>query len=105
MFTTIYQNEVAELNILNTPAPLNGDTREMNQYIKAFADKVARGYKAWESEVILKGSTPKEEASKFLASLKPWGKKDEAGKAAPRQKKPTGKNNRCNNSDDTAIFQ
>ena len=85
----INQNEVAKLNILNIPAPIDGHTREMNRYTKAFADKVAKG--AWESEVILKGSTPEEEAAKFLAGLKPRGKKDEAPKAAPRQKKATGK--------------
>ena len=41
--------------------------------------------------MILKGSAPEEETAKFLAGLKPRGKKDEAPKAAPRQKKATGK--------------
>ena len=85
----IYQKEVAKLNILNIPAHLDGDTREMTRYTKAFVDKVATGYKAWESEVILKGSTPDKEATKLLAGLKPRGKKEEAPKAAPRQKKAT----------------
>ena len=43
MFMMINQNEVAKLNILNIPAPIDGDTREMNRYTIAFADKVAPG--------------------------------------------------------------
>ena len=91
MFMMIYQNEVAKLNVLSVPAPLDGDNKDMTRYTKAFADKVATGYKAWESEVILRGSTPEEEAGKFLAGLKPRGKKDEAPKAVSRPKKATGK--------------
>ena len=40
----IYQNEVAKLNDLSIPAPLDGDNREMTRYTKAYADKVATGY-------------------------------------------------------------
>ena len=52
----------------------------MTRYSKAFADKVGKGYKTWEAEVILKGSTPEDEATKYLAGLKLRGKKDEAKK-------------------------
>ena len=36
----------------------------MTRCPKAFTDKVSKGYKAWEAEVILKGSTSEEEAAR-----------------------------------------
>ena len=41
--------------------------------------------------MILRGTTPEEEARKFLAGLKPRGRKDEAPKAVSPKRRPPGR--------------
>ena len=91
MFMMINQNEVAKLNILNIPAPIDGDTREMNRYTKAFADKVAPGSPRWSWRALHPRKKPQ-------SSLLAW---NPAGRRTRPRRQPRGEDSETAEDSDT----